>query len=148
MTRVLLIALLLALASTAAFANDVYRTVQRDGTVVYSDRPLSASSQLVSLATQPGDPERAQAEEEARREADSARRQRAAESAGLNEALQEQAEIRAAACRDARAKVEAYNQAPRIYEELPDGSRRYLSDEDTARARVAARQAVTDYCGE
>lgn len=146
MTRVLLSALVLALASMAVAANEVYRTVERDGTITYSDRPLSPSSQLVSVATMPADPERAEAEAEARRDGETARRQQAAESEQLNEARTEQAEIRAAACRDARQRVEVYERSPRIYEPLPDGGRRYLSDEEMARARVAARQAVTDLC--
>lgn len=146
MTRVLLSALVLALASMAVTANEVYRTVERDGTITYSDRPLSANSQLVSVAILPADPERAEAEAEARREMETGRRQQAAESAQLDEARAEQAEIKAAACRDARQKVEVYERSPRIYEPLPDGGRRYLSDEEMARARVAARQAVSEFC--
>lgn len=146
MIRFLLTALAMALVSVTATANDVYRTVDRDGTVIYSDRPLSSSSQRISLATQEADEERVAAEAEALREADAARRQRSAEPAGLAAARAEQEELKATACREAREKAQAYEHAPRVYEQMPDGSRRYLSDEEVARARLSARQAVTDFC--
>lgn len=146
MIRFLLSALAMALLSVTATANDVYRTVDRDGTVIYSDRPLSANSRRVSVASRDTDPERVAAELEALQEEDAARRQRSAEPAGLAAARAEQEELKAAACREAREKAEAYERSPRVYEQMPDGSRRYLSDEDVARARLAARQAVTDFC--
>ncbi|HUG98752.1 MAG TPA: DUF4124 domain-containing protein [Gammaproteobacteria bacterium] len=148
MIRFLLPVLVIALASMAATAQEVYRTVNPDGTVVYSDRPLSERSQLVSVAIRPTDPERAAAEADALLEAEEERDQRSAAPAGLAEARAEQAEKMAEACRIAQQKAEAYERAPRIYEEMPDGSRRYLSDEDVVRERLAARQAVTDYCPE
>ena len=146
MIRFLLPMLVIALASMAVTAQEVYRTVNPDGTIVYSDRPLSERSQLVSVATRSTDPERVAAEADALLEAEEARDQRSAEPAGLAEARAEQAEKMAEACRIAQQKAEAYERAPRIYEEMPDGSRRYLSDEDVARERLAARQAVIDYC--
>ena len=139
---------LVSMAATAQTAQEVYRTVNPDGTVVYSDRPLSASSQLVSMAIRPADPERVAAEADSLLEAEVERDQRAAEPAGLAEARTEQAAKMAEACRIAQQKAEAYERAPRIYEEMPDGSRRYLSNEDVVRERLAARQAVTDYCPE
>jgi hypothetical protein len=146
MARFLLPALIIALASMAAAANEVYRTVDRDGTVIYSDRPLSPSSQLVGVVSQPTDPERVAAEAEARRTAEAARRQPAAEPDSLDAARAEQEELLAEACREARQAKEAYERAPRLYEELPDGGRRFLSDEELIQARQSARQAVIDFC--
>jgi hypothetical protein len=142
MTRVLLIALVLALASTAAFANDVYRTVDRDGTVIYSDRPLSAASQLVTMAAQPADPPAAA---DPPRET-APRRESPREPESLAAAMEAQAELRAQACLEARQTAEAYERAPRLYEQLPDGGRRYLSNEELLQARANARQAVIDFC--
>lgn len=148
MIRFLLPALVIAMAAMSAGAQEVYRTVNPDGTVVYSDRPLSERSQRVNVATRATDPERVAAEAETRREEAEERSQRSAEPAGLAAARAEQAEKMAEACRIAQQKAQAYEQAPRIFEEMPDGSRRYLSNEDVARERLAARQAVTDYCPE
>ena len=148
MIRFLLPALVIALLATSANANDVYRTVQRDGTVVYSDRPLSPESVRVNVSSDPTDPERVAAEAAARQAADTERRSQAAEGDALAEGLAAQAELRAKACSDARKAYEAYEQAPRLYEPLPDGGRRYLSDEEIVRARESARQAVADFCDE
>ena len=146
MTRFLLPALMILLASMAATANEVYRTVNSDGTIVYSDRPLSPASQLVSVASKPTDPERVAAEAEARTETATARRDAAPSDDAFATALAAQQELRAKACQQAREAAEAYERAPRLYEQLPDGGRRYLSEEELVQTRLNARQAVIDFC--
>jgi len=148
MIRFLLPALLIALVAMSAHANDVYRTVQKDGTVVYSDRPLSPESVRLNLSSDPTNPERVAAEAEARRTADAERESQAAEAEPSAAGLAAQVELRAEACREARKAYEAYERAPRLYESLPDGGRRYLSDEEVVRARESARQAVADFCND
>jgi hypothetical protein len=56
--------LLLVLATSVAYAEaeEVYRTVKPDGTVVYSDRPISADSVLVQVQSRPTSEARAAAE--------------------------------------------------------------------------------------
>ena len=140
--RFLSIMLLAMLLATPALANEVYRTVDDRGVVVFSDRPLSSASVRVTVETKvpgAGEPQSVasanpQGDEDAARER------------GLQAARAEQAEIRAEACRQARAAVATYETSPRLYESLPDGGRRYLSDEEMAAARQQARQAVADYC--
>jgi hypothetical protein len=144
--RFLLPVLAIALVSTAAAAQEVYRTVAADGTITYSDRPLSSSSQRVNIATQPTDSERVAAEAEALQAAEAARRQPAERAGGIAAALAEQEQRRAEACREARQAKAAYETAPRLYENLPDGGRRFLSDEEVVLARQAAEQAVLDFC--
>lgn len=146
MTRFLLPALMILLASMAATANEVYRTVNSDGTIVYSDRPLSPASQLVSLASKPTDPERVAAESQAWTETATASRDDAPSDDAFATALAAQQELRAEACQQAREAAEAYERAPRLYEELPDGGRRYLSEEELVQTRLNARQAVIDFC--
>jgi hypothetical protein len=144
--RFLLPVLAIALASMAASAQEVYRTIASDGTVTYSDRPLSASSQRVNVATQATDPDRVAAEAEARRAEEERRRQPPPRDGGIAAALAEQEQLRADACREARQAKAAYQTAPRLYETLPDGGRRFLSDEEVVQARQAADQAVLDFC--
>jgi len=145
--RFLFPALLTALLAAPAAANDVYRTVDERGVVVYSDRPLSERSEPVRVEarsaerTQAAEPPAAQAAEER-----SSRSQREADQAMLAAARAEQVEIRAAACREARAALEVYETSPRLYETLPDGGRRYLSDEEVIQARVRTREAVANFC--
>ena len=144
--RMLCIALLLAVTAAAAHAEDVYRTLQPDGTVVYSDRPLSAASVKVDLNVKPADPDQAAALASELAAREDARRQAAGGSNAFEAARAEQQKLRATACEEARSALSRYERAPRLYEELPDGGRRLLSDEETARIRVDARQAVADFC--
>lgn len=141
--KVLLATLALLLLMTATVsAEEIYRTVKADGTVVYSDRPLSDSSVLVKVNAAPAEPGQnpvlaAEAGRDGEEDADSG---------AMAAAVEEQKALRAEACREAREALEAYDRAPRLYEELPGGGRRYLSDEEIVRARQAARQAVVDFC--
>jgi len=140
--RFLSIMLLATLLATPALANEVYRTVDDRGVVVFSDRPLSSASVRVTVETKAP----AAGEPQAMASADPQRGEDAARERGLQAARTEQAEIKAEACRQARAAVATYETSPRLYESLPDGGRRYLSDEEMAAARQQARQAVADYC--
>ena len=42
--------------------------------------------------------------------------------------------------------MESYNNSRRLYREQPDGSRRYLSDEELDKARADAGNAVDEWC--
>lgn len=136
----------LALAAAPANANDVFRTVDAQGHVIYSDRPLSADSQRVNVVSAATDPERVAAEAEALRTSEAERRTRAPEGSDMAAARTEQSALRAQACREAREAAETYERAPRLYEELPNGGRRFLTDDELIRIRQGARQAVIDFC--
>lgn len=143
--RTLTITLLLALAAFGAQAEEVYRTVQADGTVVYSDRPISADSVRVQVKAQPGQATAPAASSQAGGSQATGNRP-ANNGQGMAAARAEQARLKAEACAEARKAVEVYERSPKLYEELPDGGRRYLSDEEMIEARQKARQAVADFC--
>lgn len=140
--RFLLPALIAALLAAPVAANEVYRTVDERGQVVYSDRPLSAASERVVVEPRPSDANATAPEPPPA----SPRRQQQADAGTVAAARAEQQELMAEACRQARAAVEAYERSPRLYETLPDGGRRYLSEEELVAARAQARQAVIDFC--
>lgn len=143
--RTLTITLLLALAAFGAHAEEVYRTVQADGTVVYSDRPISANSVRVQVKSQPGQATAPAASSQAG--STQATGSRPANGGGdMAAARAEQARLKAEACQEARKALETYERSPRLYETLPDGGRRYLSDEEVIEARQKARQAVANFC--
>jgi hypothetical protein len=134
-----LLSALVALAIAApVLAEEVWRTVDPQGVVVFSDRPLSSDSVRVSVATRPPAPEPATAAAPATQRGEPAAVDAAARA--------EQAELVAQACADARTKLAAYEKSPRLYQELPGGGRRYLTDEETIAARQQVRQAVADFC--
>lgn len=146
MKALLIALLLLAFASATAQAEEIYRTVQPDGTVVFSDRPISADSQQVRVRTSSSEQERARATRSPAPAAAPSDRRVGNEDAELAAAREEQARLRAAACADARRRLEVYETSPRLFEELPDGGRRYLSDEEIVQARLEARRAVNTFC--
>jgi hypothetical protein len=144
--RFLLLALAAALVTMPAAASDVFRTVDERGVVIYSDRPLSAASQRVNVDSQPTDPERVAAELDRLQRPDASGQVGADLSGQVGADLEEQRRMRDEACRQAREMAETYERAPRLYENLPDGGRRFLSDEEIVSARQQARQAVADFC--
>jgi hypothetical protein len=139
-----LLLLMLAFAASAAYAEaeEVYRTVKSDGTVVYSDRPISQDSVLVQVKSQPG----ASTARSAGNAPQASGTRPAQNSGDMAAARAEQAQLRAKACTDARKALETYETSPKLYEQLPDGGRRYLSDEEVIEARMKARQAVAEFC--
>jgi hypothetical protein len=143
-----LIALLIATVAMPAVANEVWRTVDDRGQVVYSDRPLSTRSELVKVDAAQAPATVAEAREPRARDTAPQPAARGAEDAALAAARAEQAEIRARACREAREAAAAYESAPRLYQELPNGGRRYLSDEELVQARLEARRAIADLCAD
>jgi hypothetical protein len=143
--RVLIVFLALGLACSVAQADEVYRTVQPDGTVVFSDRPLSSASVRVSVSSRPADPVAVDPEPTAAERSTVARRASPPAEA-LAAAREEQRALRAEACQKARQASEMYEMNPRLYETLPGGGRRYLTDEEIVQARLSARQAVADLC--
>ncbi|NGP52882.1 DUF4124 domain-containing protein [Thioalkalivibrio sp. XN8] len=144
--RTLLITLLLALAAFGVQAEEVYRTVQPDGTVVYSDRPISAGSVRVQMRSQPGQQGQAPATSGQSGSPPAAGSRGAGNGADMAAARAEQSRLKAEACAEARKALETYENSPRLYEQLPDGGRRYLSDEEVIEARQKARQAVANFC--
>ncbi|MBN1237732.1 MAG: DUF4124 domain-containing protein [Gammaproteobacteria bacterium] len=147
----LIVSLTLALIATSSFAVEVYRSIAPDGTVVYSDRPSSANSQPVFIATTrgtrsaaprptPSGPAASRASD-ADDAADEAQRPpTAAETAA------EMAEIRARNCETARSRAQNYNAAHRLYRTLENGEREYLSDAEIDEARAQAAADVETWC--
>ena len=56
-------------------------------------------------------------------------------------------QVRSELCKKAQERYKTYVESRRLFRQLPDGRREYLSDEDLMKARIEARQAVDEYCG-
>lgn len=137
-------ALLLVLPA-GAFAADVYRSVNEDGVVVYSDRPTgSAEEQRIDVRTAapvvtPVAAPASAAPTSASQAAPAARipNQPTAEELAANRALN---------CEAARQRVLAYANSRRLFHESPDGEREYLSAEEIDEARATAAADVDAWC--
>ena len=117
-----------------------------DGSVIYSDRPEGADSQVVSSAT-PRAP-RAAAAEAAARPANGAAPPQAPATPTLP-AGPTAAQIRAERqknCDTARETEQRYTVSRRLYRTNADGEKYYLDDAAVAEARAKAAADVKDWC--
>jgi Domain of unknown function (DUF4124) len=140
------IILLAALPATAA---EVYRSVDENGTVVYSDRPDHEGNERVYVATtRPGTPRTAVTSRTAAQEAQPAPGE--GETLGIEQRREpstaELADQREKNCSIARDRVEQYGVAHRLYRTLPDGEREYLTDSELGQARAKAEADVANWC--
>lgn len=142
---------LIFLAVLPAMAADVYRSVDENGTVVYSDRPDREGTERVFIATaRPAPAARAPA-------ASPSTQAQTPPAPGENETLHgeilqepsadELAQQRAQNCSIAQQRAEQYRVAHRLYRTLPDGEREYLTDAELDQARAKAEADVASWCG-
>lgn len=144
--RIFVASACLALAFTIpAFAGDIYRSVDENGVPVYTDKPPYPGAKPIGIHSRPTDPE-AVAQEQARLLGEG--NPNLAPPPPVQAARDPEAEAaqKAEQCRLARERAQTYANARRLYEPLPDGGRRYLSDEELDRARDEAQQAVARFC--
>jgi len=142
--------LALTLSVMSAASADVYRYVDSRGNVQYTDKPALLPAQKLAVqsrATDAAEVDASAAAEQARTTAANAARQQAATTrADQNRANQITATAKAEQCVKARERNEAYSTSKRLYETLPDGERRYLTDEEIDAARAQAEKAVAEAC--
>lgn len=132
-------------------AAEVYRSVDADGTVTYSDRPENDHAQLVHVAAQapaprpPGPQERSSAPPSTG--ADTPSGGDASQTADEpQQTAAEKAEEKQKNCKIARERVERYATAHRLYRKAPDGEREYLSDAEIDAAKARAAADVETWC--
>ncbi len=150
--RTLISALMLAaLVAGGSLANEVYRWVDKDGNVHYSDRPPEEGR--VDVMDMPKSPPPSAGQTAAVTEARETEltqwehAQQSARKRAEEEAAQESEEtLRAENCEKARVRLASYSTARRVYEELEGGGRRYLTDGELSAAREGAQEAVDKWC--
>lgn len=142
--------LCLALLSCSSLAAGVYRWVDEEGLVHYSDVPEGAEVEVLEVESKPTDPNRIAAELEREREQS---QQRAIQEREAEEDASEQAKLakqvsdeRAENCRIAQERMERYSNARRLYRPLPGGGREYLTDDELSDARNQAIIDVNQWC--
>ena len=144
--RIFFASALLAVAIAGpAVAGDIYKTVDDNGVPVYTDRPPYPGAKPLGITSRPTDPE-AVAEESARLLGADSPDLVPPPSAGQAPDPAAEAAAREEQCRLARERAQGYATSQRLYEPLPDGGRRYLTDEELTRAREEAEQAVVRFC--
>lgn len=148
--RVLIIFLLAGMAQAAgAAATGVYRWVDEEGKVHYSDVPPAEQPQQaerIQVRTTPADPEKAAALAEARKKAADAQAEQEAEARKNAQAAAAEAARRAQKCAMARSNLRQLVNTNRAFEPTADGGRRYYSDAELDARRAKAQARVNEYC--
>lgn len=150
-TRKLIVAVTTGLLVSAMAQAEIYRWTDASGTVHYSDTPPEGvNAVLVGIQSRPTD--RARIAEQRRatlgaRQANKLIEQEQdyeSETQAATEAEQRMA--REEACLQARDRLERYNSSPRMYRELENGEREWLSEQEAEQAREQAARSVADLC--
>ncbi|MGI9290441.1 MAG: hypothetical protein ACR2QG_04085 [Gammaproteobacteria bacterium] len=157
-TSLLTIASLVIAGGSQVSAQNVYKIINEDGNIEYTDRPpLGQDSRPVEtvsgLDIDFTDPERMQAmsneTEQQQQEA------QGNQQAGDEEAAQTKAELEQQAqeqnwkqqnCERARQLMTRYEQTPRLYRTSEDGEREYLDSEEIDSVRAQATLDVEKWC--
>ena len=113
-----------------AIAADIYRTVDADGRVIFTDRPADAdNADEAAEDDEPDQPDRPFGAEVPR-----------------PATPEEIAAQRAENCEYAQQVAETYTVARRLFRDLGDGEREYLSADEIDQARSEAEQNVATWC--
>jgi hypothetical protein len=155
MEKVMLRTLLILTAAAAAFAAgpaaaDVYKFKDDHGNVLYTDKPATLPAERLNIQSQKTDTVavQARAEEEAKRmqDADKANQDAAGQNKDQQRATQLSATQKAEQCTKARQRYDTYMNSQRLYQQTPDGQRKYLSDEELNAARASAKASMDVMC--
>ncbi|HEY1723843.1 MAG TPA: DUF4124 domain-containing protein [Steroidobacteraceae bacterium] len=152
MNRALSLTLLLSLGigvltSSPAQCQEVYKSTDAQGHVIYSDHPTSAASQRQSVdVVQPDKDEAARLEKQrALEDADYAQRSRDEADQQRKQAAQDKQT--AERCKAARSRYLSLKDLRRLYRLDDAGNRVYYSDAELDAMRVSSKQTMDQACG-
>lgn len=141
--RAISLVTLAVLAASTLYGAEVYRYVDENGNVGYSDRPVGQNPEPIVVTTytpivpSAPTPTPAAAQPDPETTDETVRREPTPE---------ERAQDRAANCTIARERFQRYAISRRLFRELPDGEREYLSDAEIDEARAGAAADVEEWC--
>jgi hypothetical protein len=148
--RLGLLGVLLAAGLTAEA--DVYRWVDAQGGIHYSDMPASDNAERVSILSRRTDAsavsQRDQTAREQRARTDTQAQQQQANQAAAKAVKEDLSKTRAERCQKAQEDYQKLIDSMRIYRTGKDGEREYLTDAEITEARVNAKKAVDENCKE
>ena len=139
--------LVLGCAATPLTAQQVYKSVDADGHVVFSDRGGTKSAPKTTLHVDEPDPAEVArlAREQELLKADDAQRSRQQALEDKNKTTQQHKQQ--LACENARNQYFHMREAARLYKRDDGGNRVYYSDDEADAMREHARQAMVAACG-
>jgi tRNA A37 threonylcarbamoyladenosine modification protein TsaB len=146
------IVLAAAAFSGTACAGDtqVYKTLDAQGNVVYTDTTSSANTQQTTVHYHEPSAKDLKGVEEQRKALQATEAQRLQQAVISNSARtqqEKQQQAQQARCESARRYFNSIKDAGRLYQHDAQGDRVYLTDPEADAKRTQARQAMTDSCG-
>jgi hypothetical protein len=144
-------ALLFIVLIAPAAADDVYRTVDPQGHVTYSDKPLSPESKRVSVDVIAGNPEDAArlAKAQAVANVETAQQERQAQQEAIDQQKQASQEAaRKRSCDMARSRYAVFAAGGRIFKIDDQGNRVYYSDAEIDAQRINTKAAMDRACSQ
>ena len=151
MSRALLSIAITAFVLLASHAQaDVYKFTDDKGNVHYTDKPATLPAERLNVLSQKTDMVALQArqleEQQRMSAANQNRQQSASQQADKRQAEQISATDKAEQCKKARERFDSYTTSQRLYEQQPNGERRYLSDAELDAARASAKASMDVLC--
>lgn len=138
--------LLLLMLSGLAAGGEVYKEVDAQGNVTYSDRPRDAAARRLDIGNNKTDPTAIAARKAALESKREERRQAQAKAAAAAESRRDLAAQRQANCKKARAYQQRVQTAHRLYDVDENGDRSYYSAEQHDAALAKARDQIREWC--
>ena len=154
MLRSAIVTVLIATFATVAAAETVYKWVDGSGQTHYTDRPpedprarvigvferdvLQDEPDVADTADEPANDEPT---------FDRGPEDESAPSPATVRSVQADVErARGEQCKQAQERYKTYVESRRLFRQLPNGQREYLSDAELSQARIEAKQAVDELC--
>ena len=140
---------LVCIVGQCAIGADVYKTVDAQGHVVYSDRPLSSASQRITLqVTAPNAQEAARlTKEQALQSAQASQDMKEMQQTAADQQKQATAEaLQKQRCDAARSRYAAFAAGGRLFKTDQQGNRAYYTDDEIAAELAAAKAAMDSAC--
>ena len=144
--------ILISTGSGFAETQKVYKWVDENGKVHYSDRPISEDAETLEVKNDVSPEARRKAQQQAQRLIQLQQRRISAELENRIDAEREQLEQENQAkelnqaCNDARQAIKVLEfQAP-VFETTETGERRYIEDDERAKELTRLREAIKEHC--
>jgi len=142
---------LIASVALNAFADDVYKTVDAQGHVTYSDHAISPASRKVTVDVVQGNPEEAArlAKERAVINASAAQEAKQVQQQAVDQVKQQAAEAsQRQRCDAARNRYAMFAAGGRIFKTDDQGNRVFYSDAEIDAERISTKAAMDNACGQ
>ncbi len=130
----------------AAHAEDIWKWVDAQGEVHYSDRPVPGA--VLVKGTDRGDDTSTQPDDQKQLQSSSQQiTDQLSKDAAQRKVKQDEADARAQQCKEAQDRYDKIIHARRVYTTDQNGNRTYLTDDEAEKQRVQAELDVQTACG-